>query len=153
MRQKKKEENEKAGSHRESNPGHPGFSRQCSATELRLHSYSNWTATSPHNPLYVLHRWYWIPHLAATQHVPSELHHVLSERSTPNGVLRVAARCVTEAFSTTCVVHIECCEGWWLFGCRSSVAEHWWLKPGVSWVQLQTATGLFTFPLFAPHNI
>ena len=22
-------------------------------------------------------------------------------------------------------------EGWWLSGCRSSVAEHWWLKPKV----------------------
>ena len=34
-----------------------------------------------------------------------------------------------EAFSTTCTVHIEDCEGWWLSGCRSSVAEHWRLKP------------------------
>ena len=32
-------------------------------------------------------------------------------------------------FSTTCAVHIEDCEGWWLSSCRSSVAEHWWLKP------------------------
>ena len=39
--------------------------------------------------------------------------------------------CVTEAFSTTCAVHIEDCEGWWLSGCRSSVAEHWRHKPGV----------------------
>ena len=31
---------------------------------------------------------------------------------------RVAARCATEAFSTTCAVHIEDCEGWWLSGCR-----------------------------------
>ena len=28
-------------------------------------------------------------------------------------------------FSPTCAVHIEDCEGWWLSGCRSSVAEHW----------------------------
>ena len=25
----------------------------------------------------------------------------------------MAARCATEAFSTTCAVHIEDCEGWW----------------------------------------
>ena len=31
-------------------------------------------------------------------------------------------------------VHIEDCEGWWVFGCRGSVAQHWWLKPEVSWV-------------------
>ena len=45
-----------------------------------------------------------------------------------------AARCATVAFSTTCAVHIEDCEGWWLSGCCSSVAEHWQLKPEVSWV-------------------
>ena len=37
-------------------------------------------------------------------------------------------------FSPTCAVHIEDCEGWWLSGCRSSVAEHWRLKPEVYWV-------------------
>ena len=31
----------------------------------------------------------------------------------------------------TCAVHIEDCGGWWLSGCRSSVAEHWLHKPGV----------------------
>ena len=40
-------------------------------------------------------------------------------------------RCVTEAFSTICAVHIEECGGWWLSGCRSSVAEHWQLKTDV----------------------
>ena len=34
-------------------------------------------------------------------------------------------------FSSTCAVHIEDYEGWWLSGCRSSVAEHWLHKPGV----------------------
>ena len=34
-------------------------------------------------------------------------------------------------FSSTCAVHIEDCGGWWLSGCRSSVAEHWLHKPGV----------------------
>ena len=36
----------------------------------------------------------------------------------------VATRYATEAFSTTCAVHTEDCEGWWLSGCHSSVAEH-----------------------------
>ena len=47
------EESEKAGSCRESNPGHLA----CAASALPL-SYDNRTATSPNNPLYVLHRWY-----------------------------------------------------------------------------------------------
>ena len=46
------EESEKASSHRESNPGHLA----CAASALPL-SYDNRTTTSPHNPLYVLHRW------------------------------------------------------------------------------------------------
>ena len=32
-----------------------------------------------------------------------------------------------EAFTITCAVHVEDCEGWWLSGDRSSVAEHWQL--------------------------
>ena len=67
---------------------------------------------------------------------------------TPNGVLTVAARCVTEAFSTICAVHIEDCEGWWLSGCCSSVAEH---TSQVCWVRLLVTAGLFT--LFSPCNI
>ena len=27
-------------------------------------------------------------------------------------------------FSPTCTVHVKDCEGWWLSGCRSSMAEH-----------------------------
>ena len=57
----------------------------------------------------------------------------------------VAARCATEAF--TCAVHIEECEGWWLSGCRGSVAKHWQLKPEVSWVQLTAKTRLKSFSL------
>ena len=38
-------------------------------------------------------------------------------------------------------------------GCRGSVAEHWRLKPEVSWVRLPATASLFHFPLFAPHNI
>ena len=47
------EESEKAGSRRESNPGHLA----CAASALPL-SYNNRTTTSSHNPLYVLHRRY-----------------------------------------------------------------------------------------------
>ena len=46
------EESENAGSRLESNPGH--LARAVSALPL---SYDNWTTTSPHNPLYILHRW------------------------------------------------------------------------------------------------
>ena len=56
----------------------------------------------------------------------------------------MVARCATEAFSTTCAVHIEDCEGRWLAGCRGSVAEHWRLKPEVSWVRLLVVFGLGT---------
>ena len=35
---------------------------------------------------------------------------------------------------TTCAVLIEDCEGWWSSSCHGSVAEHWQLKPEVSWV-------------------
>ena len=54
----------------------------------------------------------------------------------------------TEAFSATCAVHIEDCEGWWLSSCCGSVAEHWWLKPEVSWVRLPATAGFFTFLYF-----
>ena len=30
--------------------------------------------------------------------------------------------------------HIEDWESWWLSGCHGSMAEHWWLNPGVSCV-------------------
>ena len=59
------------------------------------------------------------------------------------------AGCTTEAFSTTCAVYIEDCEGWWLSGCCGSVAEHWRLKPKVSWVRLPAAAGFFHFPPLA----
>ena len=41
-------------------------------------------------------------------------------------------RCYEAQIEESEKVHIEDCEGWWLSGCRSSVAEHWRLKPGVS---------------------
>ena len=46
-------------SHRESNSGHVWL-------ELPLNHDSR-TTTNPQNSLYVLHRWYWITHLADTQ--------------------------------------------------------------------------------------
>ena len=54
-------------SHWKSNPGH----LTCTASTLPL-SYGNRTTTSPRNPLYMLHRWYWktsVEHLAATQYM------------------------------------------------------------------------------------
>ena len=56
--------------------------------------------------------------------------------------------CAMEAFSTTCAVHTKNCEGWWSSRCRGWVAEHWRLKPDVSWVWLPAAAGLFTFLSF-----
>ena len=50
--------------------------------------------------------------------------------------------------STTCAVHIEDYEGWWYSGCCGSVAEHWRLKPKVSWVRLPATAGFFTFLYF-----
>ena len=41
--------------------------------------------------------------------------------------VKTTTGCVTVAFVPS--VHIEDCEGWWLSGCCSSVAEHWGLKP------------------------
>ena len=52
------EESEKAGTRRESNPGHTPLTWATSALPL---SYGNRITTSPHNPLYVLHRWYEMP--------------------------------------------------------------------------------------------
>ena len=49
---------------------------------------------------------------------------------------------------STCAVHIEDCEGWWLSGCCGSVAEHWRLKSEVSWVRLPVTGKFFTFLYF-----
>ena len=48
---------------------------------------------------------------------------------------------------------IEDCEGWCLSGCHGSVAEHWRLKPEVSWVQLLVVVGLFYFCLITSKFI
>ena len=49
------EESENASSHQESNPGPLAWA----ASALPL-SHDSQTTTNPHNPLYVLHRWYWM---------------------------------------------------------------------------------------------
>ena len=80
-------------------------------------------------------------------------------RSTPNEVLTAhtewlpGVRLRHSCISTTCAVHIEDCEGWWLSGCYGSVAEHWWLKPGASWVWLPATAGFFTFRLITSKFI
>ena len=55
-------------------------------------------------------------------------------------------------FNTTCAVHVDDCEGWWLSGYRGSVAEHWRIKPEMSWVWLPATTGFFTFLYFCHIN-
>ena len=48
--------------------------------------------------------------------------------------------------ATTHAVHKEYCKGWWLFSCRSSVAEHWKLN-GVLGLVLANYSFLY-FPRF-----
>ena len=73
-------------------------------------------------------------------------------QSTPNRVLMAHAEWLPGVqlrhSVTTCAVHIEDCGGWWLSGCRGSMAEYWWLKSEVSWVRLLVTAGLFTFLYF-----
>ena len=78
----------------------------------------------------------------------------LAECCANQGSYHLATKKYTQAGNKTMVlpttltcVHIEDCEGWWLSGCCSSVAEHWRLKPEVSWVRLLAAASLFTFRL------
>ena len=125
-------------------------------------SHDSRTTTNPHNSLYVLHLFIYFQHEArCSEHFrvrkPLSMGSFLIDgenfRSTPNGLLMTHAewlpRCVTEAFSTTCAVHIEGCENWWSSSYCGSVAEHWWLKSEVSWVWLP-ACWPFHFPLFLP---
>ena len=55
---------------------------------------------------------------------------------------------------SSCGVHIEDCEGWWLSSCCGSVAECWWLKPcrGVLG-STPSDCQLNHFPLCSPYNI
>ena len=55
-------------------------------------------------------------------------------------------------FSSTCAVRVEDYECWWLFGCRSSLAEHWLLKPSVLGPIPSNCRPLH-FSLFSPQNI
>ena len=69
-------------------------------------------------------------------------------RSTPNGVLTAH----TEWLPGVQLRHqYHLCStyrGLWLSGCCGSVAEHWRLKPEVSWVRLPATAGFFTFLYF-----
>ena len=62
------------------------------------------------------------------------------------GTCWVAATCATEAFSTTCAVHIEDCEG----VCLVVVHAAQWQSTGclsqVSWVQLPAIASIFSLP-------
>ena len=101
------------------------------ASSLPL-SHDSWTTTNPHN---------------CGWQVATEAFSTTCAVHIGNHGCQVA----TEAFSTICAVHIEDCEGWWLSGCRGSVAEHWQLKPGT----LGLTPGdcwLFHFLLFSPHD-
>ena len=118
------EGSEKAGSRQELNPGHLWLEPPVLCPWATI--YANQTTT---NPLYVVILNASVAHLAATQYV-------LSENS-----LNQEFRC----YEAKIAVHMEDCEGWWLSGCCSSVAEHWRLKPEVFWVRLLAAAGLFTF--------
>ena len=75
---------------------------------------------------------------------------------TPNRVLTAQTEWVLSVrlrhFSTTCAVYIEDCEGWWLSGCCSSVAEHWLHKPGVLGLIAGNCQP-FHFPLFLPLSL
>ena len=77
-------------------------------------------------------------------------------RSTPNGVLDAHTEWLPGVrlrhYSTTCAVHIQNCVGWWLSGCRSSVAEHRLHKPDVLG-SIPSNCRPFHFPLFSPLNI
>ena len=109
-------------------------------------SHNSRTTTSPHNSLCVLHRWYGMPQSHTWQ--PLSMCRQNSVRGQPENSLR-QERTHAECFSTICAVHIEDCEGWWLFGCCGSVVEHWPLKPEMSWVRLPATASFFTFLYFA----
>ena len=116
-----------------------GLSRQCSATELRQ--------LDNHQPLQ--------SSICTAQVVLKCLSRTPGSHSvcgirTPSGVdrkiLSIRKEPMLSGFS-----HSKCsdhCEGWWLYSYRGSVAEHWWLKPEVSWVRLPATASLFNFLYF-----
>ena len=55
-----------------------------------------------------------IMRVAAGAHYEWLLVHIMSGCQVH--IMRVAARCATDAVSTTCAVHVEDCEGWWSSG-------------------------------------
>ena len=69
-------------------------------------------------------------------------------QSIPNRVLTAHTEWLLDAWlSPTCAVHVEDCEGWWLFVCHSSVAEHWLHKPGVP-----EPTAIYLTSIFASNT-
>ena len=60
----------------------------------------------------------------------------------------VLLRFYRETFSTTCAVHIENYEGWWLSGYQSLVAEHWQFKPPRVLSSISGNCCSFCFPLY-----
>ena len=69
--------------------------------------------------------------------------------STPTEVLMAHSVClpgVRLRLPSVCIY-----KGWWLSSCRSSVAEHWQLKPGVL-VLIPSDCQPFHFPLFSPQK-
>ena len=120
-----------------------GLSRQCSATEPQQPDDHQPSQSSMYTAQMVLNAS--VTHLAATCR---ESNQYTAQMVLNASVAHLAATCRESE-----PVYIEDCEGWWLSGCCSSVAEHWWLKPEVSWVRLPVTAGFFHFPLFSPHNI
>ena len=111
---------EKVGSHRELNPGYLWIEQPVPAIEPRLpdnHQLSIYCTGSTE----------WLSRTPGSHSVCACRHSMCSQNSI-----------------TTCAVHIEYCEGWWLASCRSSMAEQRRLKPEVSWDRLPAAAGFFS---------
>ena len=119
----------------------PGLSCHCSATELQPLSYGHWaTATGQPQTLTILYV-YSIGGTECLTWQPLSLSHQKGQPLTNFWL----SGCQVWDWGIQYYLHIEDCESWSLPGCRSSVAEHWRLKPGVSWVRLQTTASLLTF--------
>ena len=131
------EENEKASSCQEPNPGPWQPLSICRQNSVR---------DSPENSLHQERNYAeWFTHSKCSEHLASRWSYEAKIEESEKVWLRPS---VTEAFSTTCAVHIEDVESWWLSGYCGSVAEHCRLKPEVFWVRLPATAGFFTFLYF-----
>ena len=114
-------------------------------------SHNSWTTTSPHNPLYVLHKWYWMPQSHTWQ--PLSMCRQNSIRGRPANSLH-QERTHAEWFT-----HSKCSE---------HLASHWKINEFRCYeakIEESGKTGschpgfdsrrlpVFHFPLFSPHNI